>query len=58
MSGQLRFNFINSNDSKFHFGCKLKHTDKPDEIVDKYSIHNITKEFCGTNLKPLKHQKK
>ena len=36
MAGQLRFNFINSNHGKLPFGCKLKHTDRPEEIVDKY----------------------
>lgn len=36
MSGQLHFNFINSNHKKLPFNCKLKQTDKPEEIVDKY----------------------
>jgi len=36
MAGQLRFNFINSNHNKLPFGCKLKHTDRPEEIVDQY----------------------
>jgi hypothetical protein len=36
VAGQLRFNFINSNHNKLPFGCKLKYTDKPEEIVDQY----------------------
>jgi len=36
MAGQLRFNFINSNHDKLPFGCKLKYTDRPEEIVDQY----------------------
>ncbi|MCD6069020.1 MAG: hypothetical protein K0S33_3846 [Bacteroidetes bacterium] len=36
MAGQLSFNFINSNHDKLPFGCKLKHTDRPEEIVDLY----------------------
>lgn len=36
MAGQLRFNFINSNHGKLPFDCKLKLTDSPEEIVDKY----------------------
>ena len=36
MAGQLRFNFINSNHDKLPFGCKINHTDRPEEIVDKY----------------------
>jgi hypothetical protein len=35
-AGQLRFNFINSNHDKLPFGCKLKYTEKPEEIVEKY----------------------
>jgi len=34
--GELCFNFINSNHDKLPFGCKLKYTDKPEEIVDEY----------------------
>lgn len=36
MAGQLHFNFINSNHDKLPFGCKLKYTDRPEEIVDQY----------------------
>lgn len=36
MAGQLRFNFINSNHDKLPFGCKLKYTDRPEEIIDQY----------------------
>lgn len=36
IAGQLSFNFINSNHDKLPFGCKLKHTDKPEEIVDQF----------------------
>ncbi len=36
MAGQLRFNFINSNHDKLPFGCKLKLTDRPEEIIDQY----------------------
>ncbi len=36
MAGQLCFNFINSNHDKLPFGCKLKITDRPEEIVDQY----------------------
>ncbi len=34
--GELCFNFINSNHGKLPFGCKLKYTDRPEEIVDQY----------------------
>lgn len=34
--GELCFNFINSNHDKLPFGCKLKYTDRPEEIVDQY----------------------
>ena len=34
--GKLCFNFINSNHDKLPFGCKLKYTDRPEEIVDEY----------------------
>jgi hypothetical protein len=34
--GELCFNFINSNHEGLPFGCKLKYTDKPEEIVDEY----------------------
>ena len=34
--GELCFNFINSNHDKLPFGCKLKFTDRPEEIVDEY----------------------
>jgi hypothetical protein len=36
VAGQLRFNFINSNHDKLPFGCKLNHTERPEEIVDQY----------------------
>jgi hypothetical protein len=36
MTGQLCFNFINSNHDKLPFACKLKHTDKQEEIIDKF----------------------
>ena len=36
MAGQLRFNFINSNHNKLPFECKLKYTDKPEEIVKQF----------------------
>jgi hypothetical protein len=36
MVGQLSFNFINSNHEKLPFSCKLKYTEKPEEIVDQY----------------------
>ncbi len=32
----LCFNFINSNHDSLPFGCKLKYTDRPEEIVDEY----------------------
>ncbi len=34
--GELCFNFINSNHDLLPFGCKLKYTDRPEEIVDEY----------------------
>ena len=34
--GELCFNFINSNHDTLPFGCKLKYTDRPEEIVDEY----------------------
>jgi hypothetical protein len=34
--GELCFNFINSNHDRLPFGCKLKFTDRPDEIIDEY----------------------
>jgi hypothetical protein len=34
--GELCFNFINSNHDSLPFGCKLKYTDRPEEIVDEY----------------------
>jgi len=34
--GELCFNFINSNHDRLPFGCKLKYTDRPEEIVDEY----------------------
>ncbi|GAB2800391.1 hypothetical protein GCM10027275_53010 [Rhabdobacter roseus] len=34
--GELCFNFINSNHERLPFGCKLKYTDRPEEIVDEY----------------------
>ena len=34
--GELCFNFINSNHDRLPFGCKLKYTDRPEEIVDQY----------------------
>lgn len=34
--GALCFNFINSNHVRLPFGCKLKFTDSPEEIVDSY----------------------
>jgi hypothetical protein len=34
--GELCFNFINSNHDKLPFGCKLKFTDRPEDIVDEY----------------------
>ncbi len=36
MAGQLRFNFINSNHDNLPFDCKLKHIDRPEEIIDQY----------------------
>ena len=36
MAGQLRFNFINSNHDELPFECKLKYTDKPEEIVKQF----------------------
>jgi hypothetical protein len=36
LAGQLHFNFINSNHDKLPFGCKLKYTDRPEDIVDQY----------------------
>lgn len=34
--GELCFNFINSNHDRLPFGCKLKYTDRPEEIVYEY----------------------
>lgn len=34
--GELCFNFINSNHDTLPFGCKLKYTDRPEEIVEQY----------------------
>jgi hypothetical protein len=34
--GELCFNFINSNHDSLPFGCKLKYTDRPEEIVGEY----------------------
>lgn len=34
--GELCFNFINSNHDSLPFGCKLKYTDRPEEIVDEF----------------------
>jgi hypothetical protein len=34
--GELCFNFINSNHDRLPFGCKLKYTDRPEEIVAEY----------------------
>lgn len=34
--GELCFNFINSNHDTLPFGCKLKYTDRPEEIVEEY----------------------
>ncbi len=34
--GELCFNFINSNHDRLPFGCKLKYTERPEEIVDEY----------------------
>ena len=34
--GELCFNFINSNHDRLPFGCKLKYTDRPEEIVEEY----------------------
>jgi hypothetical protein len=36
MSGQLSFNFINSNHDKLPFGCKLKHINRPEDIIEQY----------------------
>jgi hypothetical protein len=36
MSGQLCFNFINSNHDRLPFRCKLKYTVGQEEIVDEY----------------------
>lgn len=36
MAGQLRFNFINSNHDKLPFGCKLKYTQEPEEIINQF----------------------
>jgi hypothetical protein len=36
MAGQLRFNFINSNHDQLPFGCKLKFTDSPEEIIMQF----------------------
>ena len=36
MAGHLCFNFINSNHDKLPFRCRLKQTDRPEEIVDHY----------------------
>lgn len=40
MSGQICFNFINSNHDRLPFGCKLKYTDRPEEVVDEYLKSN------------------
>ncbi|HQQ13274.1 MAG TPA: hypothetical protein PK855_08920 [Bacteroidales bacterium] len=40
MAGQLRFNLINSNHDKLPFGCKINHTDRPEEIIDEYLKSN------------------
>lgn len=34
--GELCFNFINSNHDRLPFGCKLKYTDRPEDVVDEY----------------------
>lgn len=34
--GELCFNFINSNHDRLPFGCKLKITDRANEIIDEY----------------------
>ena len=34
--GELCFNFINSNHDTLPFGCKLKYTDRPEEVVEQY----------------------
>ena len=34
--GELCFNFINSNHYTLPFGCKLKSTDRPEEIIHEY----------------------
>jgi hypothetical protein len=36
MAGQIRFNFINSNHDQLPFGCKLKFTERPEEIIMQY----------------------
>jgi hypothetical protein len=36
MAGQIRFNFINSNHNQLPFGCKLKFTERPEEIIMQY----------------------
>jgi hypothetical protein len=34
--GELCFNFINSNHESLPFGCKLKFTERPEEIIEEY----------------------
>ncbi len=36
LAGQIRFNCINSNHVKLPSNCKLKHIDRPEEIIEKY----------------------
>jgi hypothetical protein len=36
MAGQIRFNFINSNHEGLPFGCKIKYSDSPEEIIEHY----------------------
>jgi hypothetical protein len=45
MAGQLCFNFINSNHDKLPFSCKLKHIERPEEIIDKFLKSNYHDEI-------------
>lgn len=53
MAGQLRFNFINSNHDKLPFGCQLKHTDRPEEIVDEFIKSKYLEGIPWTELETI-----
>ncbi|MBX7155773.1 MAG: hypothetical protein K1X91_12515 [Bacteriodetes bacterium] len=53
MASQLCFNFINSNHKELPFGCKLRFTDSPDEIVEQFIHFEYLDGIPWSEVKPI-----